>query len=47
MAEFIGDSNDLRHKRREASRGLFEMLVTACRAYYQRVMGAVKEFLKR
>jgi len=35
MAEFIGDSNDLQHMRREASRGLFETLVTACRPYYQ------------
>jgi hypothetical protein len=42
-AKIIGDSNDLQHKRRGVSRGLFETLVTVLRPYYQRVIDRVKE----
>jgi len=45
MAEFIGDSNDSRHMRREASRGLFETLVKVCRADYQRVIEHLKKII--
>ncbi len=46
IAEFIDDSNDLQHLRRDVSRGSFETLVTVCSSYYQRVIGGVKGILR-